>query len=167
MDVLKVIIAPDGTALIRCPGCGREKVVPTSRLKSKFKFKVKCPCSSVFAVQLEFRRRFRKATDLEAYFEKLRAQDRWGKIHWQSSGGGARASNCMVKNVSAHGIGVVPGASHDLHEGDFIQVRFTLDNSAATPIEKKAVVRSAATTYLGCEFLDEDKDDKHLGFYLL
>ena len=55
----------------------------------------------------------------------------------------------------------------NLNENDLIILRFTLDNSASSQIEKKAIVRSVKKNYAGCEFFGVDDYDRTIKFYLL
>ena len=58
-------------------------------------------------------------------------------------------------------------SSLKVEEGDHVTIKFTLDNSAATQVEKDAIVKSVINTRIGCEFLDSDRGDATLGFYFL
>jgi hypothetical protein len=62
-----------------------------------------------------------------------------------------------LTTVDKHGIGI----------GDDIEVKFTLDNSASTEIERKAHVKWVKDKRIGCEFFEIYRDDVTLGFYFL
>ncbi|MFQ5981728.1 MAG: PilZ domain-containing protein, partial [Candidatus Heimdallarchaeota archaeon] len=75
--------------------------------------------------------------------------------------------NCKIFDISLGGIGITTIGKHNIDEGDYITVKFTLDTPASPTIEKEATVRWVKGNYIGCEFIDTDKNDTNIGFYLL
>lgn len=167
MEIQKVFMGEDGMATISCPSCRKEKIVSGAKLKGKHKFKIKCTCEEVFSVQIEFREKFRKETNLDGFIEKLSQDEKWGKIIWQSTTTNSHSVNCKIKNISVLGIGLTIFGTQKIEEGDHIKVEFILDTPSSPKIEKKAIVRSVRGDYIGCEFFEDDKYDPKLGFYLL
>lgn len=168
MITQKKFVGKDAAVKLSCPECHDVKNVPVSALKNRFDFKAKCPCGTIFRVQLEFRKRFRKQTEFPGYYEKVTPETLWGNTRWETISHDAAIINCRVGNLSSHGLGLhIADADHPIVKDDLLKVVFILDNSAGTVIEKKSVVRSVAGDYIGCEFTDEEKDDTKIGFYLL
>jgi hypothetical protein len=167
MEFQKVFIREDGNINIRCPACMTEKVISSKMLSGKHKFKAKCACGSVFGVQCESRKKFRKQVDLGGIILRPDYGKRWGRTLSESEVTRIKPINCKVRNISMEGIGLTLVQDVQINEGDFIMVRFTLDNTALTEMEKKCIVRANSNSYIGCEFFDSDKNDTKLGFYLL
>ena len=73
----------------------------------------------------------------------------------------------VILNISRNGVTLTTVHKHGIEVGDEIKVKFALDNSASTEIEKKARVKWVEGNYMGCEFFETDKNDLTLAFYLL
>ena len=154
MDMQKVYVRHDSTAVVNCPNCGTEKTINTAKLEKRGKpFKLRCTCRSVFRVFFEFRKAYRKRTNLEGYYTPISESKQWGKIH--------------LENISLTGIEFVTLHMNRLKEGDEIKVAFTLDDKRHSKIEKNAVVRWVKDKHIGCQFTETDQYDKVLGFYLM
>jgi len=159
MDTEKVYVNPDDqTAVLKCPHCGTVR----SRYVEKFKgprrhVKIRCLCQTVFRIVLEFRKTFRKGSELQGYHAKLPGVGEWGEM--------------LVTNLSISGIGFVSLTKHDFSEGDEVKVKFTLDDRKGSKIEKKALVRWVQERDIGCEFMAsvgyDDTYDTALNFYLI
>ena len=167
MEIQKIYIGENDTVVVRCPKCKETKAVPALKLKDKHRFKVRCSCKAVFDVHLEFRKQYRKETNLDGFFEKLSEPDKWGDIQMESISSGSHALKCRIKNISVLGIGFSSNATHKLEKGDHIKLIFTLDDSVSSKVEKKAVVRGVSGNYVGCEFFESDKHNPRIGFYVL
>jgi len=167
MELQKIFIRQDGTAAIRCPKCGKEKLFPVVKLKGKHKCRVRCTCKAVFGIQLEFREKFRKETNLDGFVEKHSQEEKWDKIIWQSTTTDSHSVNCTIRNLSVLGIGLTTIGNKHIKVGDQIKVEFILDSPSTPRIRKNAIVRAVKDNYIGCEFYDTDKHDQELGFYLL
>ena len=84
--------------------------------------KLQCKCKSSYQIFLEFRKSFRKTTNLEGVYTALARSDERGKI--------------FVKNLSKKGIGFTTFSDHKLSQEDEVQVVFTLDDQKKYKIEK-------------------------------
>ena len=172
MKFQRIIISDDGkSAEIQCPSCLKKKNVPIEKVPQKFWFIVKCSCGSEFVMQHELRSRFRKNVHLTGVVMKRGAQQnsKWGKTLNASIGDTSRL-NCMIINISTIGVGVfLTGRAQTgkIRVGDVLLVRFNLDNSASTKIEKMVTVKAVKNNYIGCEFFNNEKEDKNVKFYLL
>ena len=154
MEVQKVDVNPDGTAVVNCPSCGTTKVVHVGKFKGpKRRIKIRCVCNSSLSVTFEFRKAYRKKTSLEGFYAKVRPAQAPDKME--------------IKDLSMTGLRFVTTSSHALREGDEVMVKFTLDDKNRSKIEKKAVVRWVQDREVGCHFLESVQYDKALGFYLM
>jgi len=167
MKFQKVYLRDDGKISIRCPACMIEKDIPTQKISGKHKFKVKCTCGIIFGIQCESRQKYRKQINLDGILINPGQDLKWGKTLSESQETRIKPINCQICNISLRGIGLKIPDKIKIEEGDLMLVRFTLDNSASTEMEKKVIVRIVKDTYIGCEFFDADKNDTILGFYLL
>lgn len=159
MELEKVYVNPDDlTAVLKCPQCG----IARTRYVGKFRgprrrVKVKCSCQFVFRILLEFRRTFRKGSELQGYYTKLPATGAWDEM--------------LLTNLSISGTGFVTLTQHSLSKGDEIKVKFTLDDGRSSKIEKKALVRWVNDRDIGCEFMAsvgyDATYDTALNFYLI
>ncbi len=167
MEFQKVFTRDDGTVLIRCPDCMTEKIISSQRIPGKNRVKVKCTCGTVFGIQCEFRKKYRKQVNIAGLLLKFSQDPRWGKTLSESHETNIKPINCQICDISFGGIGLKVFDKINIQEKDTILVKFNLDNTASTRMEKKAIVRVKRGNYLGCEFSDTDKNDRALGFYFL
>ena len=167
MEYQKAYIKDKGPVPIRCPACMTEKELPYQKIAGKHKFKVKCTCGSVFGIQCEYRGKYRKEVNLDGIVLMPSQNLKWGKTLSESQETKIKPINCRIFNISLGGIGLRLQSKLEIEEGDLMLVRFTLDNSASTEMEKKVIVRAVKDTYIGCEFFEADKNDTTLAFYFL
>jgi hypothetical protein len=167
MEFQKIFIKDDGTTSMRCPACMAEKSMHYEKLPRRHKFIVKCLCGSSFGVQFEFRKKYRKSVNLDGIILKQEQGDKWGKTLSESHVTKIKPANCKITNISVAGAGFNLIDSVKINENDLIIIKFNLDNSAATMIEKKAIVRLVKDKYIGCEFAEKDEFDTALKFYFL
>ena len=110
-------------------------------------------------IKIELRREHRKKVNLEGVFMRgpgdriaIKSDD-WGSI--------------LITNLSRHGIGFNVFDKQDFRVNDRFRVKFALDNTARSVIQKAVVVRSVAEEAIGCEFAGKDPCDVTLGFYMM
>lgn len=170
MEKQKVYITGNNTVQIQCPDCAKSRSVPVSTLK-KHLLKVRCSCGTLFGLELEFRRHFRREMRLDGVFRNLsqEAEEQGADVlvRYQGTKKGPGAANCTITNLSRGGLGFVTKAAHTIRTGQELQLEFALDNTVGTFIVKKALVRVVRDRYIGCQFTDADRPDATLGFYLL
>jgi hypothetical protein len=166
MEIQKIFVGLDGKVSVTCPRCGKSERGPASFI-DKHEMTIECTCRYVFGIQLEFRKGFRKETNLNGFIEAISKEERWAKLIWQSRSPVDQSVNCKVTNLSRLGLGVSTMRRLLINKGDWVKVEFTLDDSASNRMLKKGIVRVAKGNYLGCEFFDEEKNDPKIGFYLL
>lgn len=154
MEIQRVYVKEDNTAVVNCPNCGAAKAVNAGKLNKRGKpLTLRCSCLSLFKVFFEFRKSHRKKANLEGYYTILPESKQWGKMR--------------VDDISLNGIGFTTLYNNNLKKGDEIKVRFNLDDTRRSEIEKKAVVMWVNNKSSGCEFAETDEYDRLLGFYLM
>lgn len=167
LEAQRVFLGGDGKATLQCPNCWKKRELTAQAVGARHRFKVRCNCGRMFRVKVEYREKHRKPTDLDGFILRLEDDERWGELLNESIPTYLNIINCKVRNISVLGIGLFTAGRHPFKVGDAIRVRFTLDSPSRAAVAKKAVVRTIQGQYLGCEFLEPDKHDKNLAFYLL
>ncbi len=153
MDVQKSFVNTDGIAVVKCPSCSKVKNMQADQFRGKqHTLKVRCSCGYSWSLLLDFRRHYRKDTDLGGLYA----------LESPAAGGG----RLTVMNISRSGIGCNITGLHSIKIGHKIRLQFTLDNKKRTPIDKRAIVRTVHGNYIGCEFIEDRAFEKDLGFYL-
>jgi len=154
MEVERFFVKPDSTADIKCPYCRVVKTVPVAKIKDPEKvIEVKCLCRKVFNVILEFRKMYRKETELKGrYVNQSRDNDEGGII---------------ISNISMNGLGFHIVGAHKIEQDNILKVEFRLDDDQKTFISREVVVREVQGNVAGVEFVNVDKYDKFLDFYLM
>jgi len=152
-ETIKAFVKDDFAVTLVCPSCGTTKTVSVASYKSKCHFiKVRCPCQTLFRVQLEFRRHYRKPVDLEGFFKSIKPTGMSGDVH--------------IEDVSQGGVGFRTTNVHFLEKGHVLSLNFTLDDKHGTRLIKEVVVMSVDGDFIGCSFTEKQAYDKKLGFYL-
>ena len=151
----KTYVRPDNTAVINCPHCGFQKAVPVVNYKgSKSSLKIKCSCKKVFTVNLEFRKRVRKRTNLRGTYTN-HSKNKRGKI--------------VIRNVSVDGLEFASMDVSQFKIEDELTIEFTLDDAQRSEVTKDVIVRDVRERTVGCEF-ERSGDlafDGPLGFYIM
>ena len=153
MDVQKAFVDTQGNATIKCPQCGIIKHLPVTQYRGRqHALKVRCNCNYAWNLLLDFRRHYRKKTELSGTYT----------LDAPTNGGG----RLTVVNISRSGVGFEVTGLHAIMIGQKARLQFTLDNKKKTHIDKHVVIISVKNGYVGCEFLDDRVFEKDLGFYL-
>ncbi len=154
-EVVKIYVTPAGDAIIKCPECERVRTLTVDKFRgSKHVLNVKCSCTKVFRVSLEFRKFYRKQARLSGDYFLLPEKKHRGRM--------------VVVNISQGGIGLDIMGNHGLNPGQEIQVCFTLDDKHGSVIDRRAVVRVVSKNNVCCEFMGKSSaHEKALGFYLM
>ena len=152
----KTYVRPDNTAVINCPHCGTQKSVPVGSYKgSKSSLKIKCGCKNIFTVNLEFRKKVRKRTNLRGTYSNHSQRGNRGTI--------------VIKNISVSGLEFSSMDAHNIKVGNELTVKFSLDDEQRSEIIKDVIVRDVRKNSVGCEFekSGEFAFDGPLGFYVM
>lgn len=150
----KSFVKSGDEATIVCPQCNSAKIVAVRQFRQHLHMlKVKCRCGYDFKVQLEFRRHYRKETDLPGVYNPTAP----------AIGGG----KAMIINLSLGGACFELRGIHDLKIGQKGVLVFTLDDRKETILTKSIFIRTVTGNRIGGEFVEDRAFDKDLGFYML
>jgi PilZ domain. len=154
MNILTVHVRADDTATLVCPSCNSIQHFSATKYRhARHTLTVRCRCATPFSVLLNFRRHFRKPTNLNGTYEII------GR---NGTGGGL----IQVNNLSRGGAGFSVSGRHHIAPGQNILIEFHLNDKKKTMVKKEAVVRSVQQNSIGCEFKENTDLDKNLGFFL-
>ncbi len=152
-ETLKAYVQDDDCITITCPVCNQPACLKVESFRNKCQtFKVRCACKAVFKVKVDYRRFYRKPTEIPGIYKSLIPPGPGGEI--------------MVINLSKGGIGFKAFTGHGIREGATLQVSFELDDKKRTYLQKKVNVQNINGDVIGCRFSDPDLFEKALGFYL-
>jgi PAS domain S-box-containing protein len=159
-QVTTVLLSGGQAANLACKNCNHQKRLDISEIRVLgTQLKVTCACGETMFIKVELRQEHRKSVDLPGMFIRsrndhlnLKSND-WGRVR--------------VCNLSRHGVGFKAPAKTELRVGDRLRLKFTLDNTAGSVIQKEVDVRSVAGGVVGCQFLGQDPCDVTIGFYML
>lgn len=153
-ELIAVHVDNNGMAIITCPSCGMIKKVSVSKYKNKkHRLDTRCQCGKRFDLQLNFRASYRKDVTLPGTFMIISPRP----SHW---------CDMVVSDLSRRGLGFKNRDTVGIYKGDILRVKFNLNNTKKTLIEKQVVVKIVKEKYIGCEFRDLALEEKELGFYL-
>ena len=154
METVKAFVREDDTVTIVCPACKTPKNASVASFKNKTHYlKVRCRCENVFRVHLDFRRFYRKPTDIPGRYKTLNPRAHGsGAIH--------------IVNISQGGLGFTVSGINTIEEGHRLEVSFELDDKKMTSLQKEVVVQSVSEDFVGCRFSASQAYEKELGFYL-
>jgi hypothetical protein len=154
MKFQKAFVRQDNSVVIKCPACLKAKIISAAKFKDRSKsIKVRCSCQAIFTVFFEFRRTYRKATNLAGSYVNLSLSK--------------ERHNMTVQNISLTGLGFNTEGKHKIEKGHELEVRFLLEESSDAIINERVIVRLVEEKFIGCEFLAQGTFNKSLGFYLL
>ena len=160
-ELLQTALLKDGTtANVACKNCNRQRLIEIAEIRTLgTRLKVTCVCGNEMYFKVELRREHRKEVRLEGVFIRgpgdriAPKSDNWGRI--------------LINNLSRNGIGFKIFDKHDIRAQDRFRVKFNLDNTARSAVQKEVIVRSVAGDIIGCEFTGKDPSDVTLGFYMM
>jgi hypothetical protein len=162
---IKLFVHKDNIVKLRCPNCHEKKQIPASVLKNKYKLRGRCKCNSVIEIDLEYRKTFRKETNLRGYYSDNLEELQSVKVDDGDLVTNITSTNCYIMNISTYGLGFKSLNHHNIINGAILYVIFQL--LAGTIIDKKVIIRNVQGDNIGCEFIDVQEEDKDIGNYLL
>jgi len=150
IPVKKIYVDNDGIVNFTCPQCGITKKESAYIYRSHPEpVTIGCTCQNVYVVQIEFRRDYRKRTNLSGSYATTKREI------------------MTVKNLSMGGSGFEAKLDHGLIHADSIMVEFRLDNNQRSLIKKNATICGIKGNYISCKFFNPPGSlDPDLGFYL-
>ncbi len=153
MPDVKVYVREDNTATLVCPSCKAARNFDAGQYRDKrHTFSVRCRCQNLFSVQLDFRRNYRKLTNLVGTYDTV--------------GGGSGGGILTINNISRSGLGFTVSGIHSIKKGQLLQIEFQLNDKKKTALNKQAIVKRVNENSIGCEFKSISEHDKVLGFFL-
>lgn len=149
-----VHIRDGSSATLICPACGLARQIAASRFRNdRHNLAVRCRCATLFHVVLDFRRYFRKSTNLAGTYTR-------------SSSAGPGGGVIHIHNISRIGVGFTVSGQHRIEPGQELQIECQLSDRNQTVVKKQATVRTVQENTIGCEFAGSGDLDKALGFFL-
>ena len=103
-DVVKIYVTPAGDAIIKCPDCERVRTLTVDKFRgTKHVLNVKCSCTKVFRVSLEFRKIYRKKPWLSGDYFLLSEKKHQGRMVVVNISQGGSCLDRKVNNGLNHG----------------------------------------------------------------
>jgi hypothetical protein len=174
-NIQRVFVKPGDTTTIHCPKCQLAKTVDVSKFRAtRHTITARCTCGHSFTIRLEFRRAYRKKTELPGRYEVRTAKtdDKQRKkssltgvynMQGLTTGG---SGHMQVTNISSGGVQFTTPGSHAIEVGQQIQIVFTLDDRKKTEISKRVIVQSIVGNIINCRFSGDETLEQGLRFYL-
>jgi predicted RNA-binding Zn-ribbon protein involved in translation (DUF1610 family) len=153
-SIKKLYVDDAGMVTFLCPKCGDSRKQSVVKYRDHIgSVRMSCICGYDSEVKLEFRKFFRKDTELQGLYYRTTPDGHWGKM--------------IVRNLSMVGCRFEMIRKDPLAEGEEINIQFTLDNPRSSIIRKKAIVSLVEGHSVGCKFCDPPGYiDSEIGFYL-
>lgn len=153
-ETVKAFVQDDDCITIKCPDCGKSAHIKVESFRNKCQtIKVRCTCKAVFKIEVDYRRFYRKPTEIAGIYKSIQPPGRDG-------------GEVLIINLSQEGIGFKAFSGHGIRKGDTLQVSFELDDNKRSYLQKQVRVQSINGDVIGCLFSDPDLFEKALGFYL-
>ncbi len=155
----KYYISKKGTINIKCPYCSAVKPVSIDKLRTKSHLlKVKCTCSRVFPVMIEYRQYYRKTVHFLAEYINDTNTTREVKPG-------------IVTDISLGGLALKVFNDPTIELLDTLKIIFRLDNKLRSEIKKRLTVVHIdhKKGVVGCEFEEMQNagsQEKDLYYYL-
>jgi len=149
---------PSGMINIQCPTCEKTYLISVDKFKGKKNtVNIKCYCDNRFAIDIEFRKNFRKKVDFFGSY-RLTSESTYN------------SKDCKIINLSLGGIGFKITSDSTLKDGDLLIIKFILDNKEKHEIERTIKIRyiDQLTGMVGGEFLYSQigSYDRQIYYYL-
>jgi len=75
--------------------------------------------------------------------------------------------NILIKSISVTGIGFETKSLRGIKVGDAFEIAFLLKDSFDSAVRESIVVRRVQGSFIGAEFLEKDKYNYELDFYVM
>jgi len=72
----------------------------------------------------------------------------------------------LVEDISMGGLGFNNMTPHNLEKGTILEIKFKLDDNNRTELKRKVKIMLVKGHFIGTEFMEKNRFDKELGFYL-
>lgn len=156
---MKAYADENGLVTFVCQDCARVQKEQAQAYKGvKMPVRIQCKCGNVYEVEIEFRKFYRKETNLEGIYSTAQKSSDWGR-NW---------GNIIVIDLTMQGCKFETLKANLLNPYEEIEIEFYLKNDKNSLIKKRALVRYISQNYVGCEFIElPGSQDPDLGFYLM
>ena len=135
-----------------CPNCGYAKQIDTKKYKEiQKKLKAKCKCGEVFTFTIEFRKCYRKNVRLPGEYRVPESKE---------------SGEFTIEDLSLSGVQFVTLNRHRMEMNNIVTLKFRLNNSARTEIERSAKVMWIKGNNVGAKFIGPKSFERDLAFYL-
>lgn len=154
----RIYVTQDNKARFVCPECKKEWVKDVSAfvaIENAKRIKAKCTCGNSWSCIFEKRRFFRKEVSLH------------GLYIYKPPGRPQYKGDMEVLNLSLKGLRIKLDVDWEFKIGEWLEVRFQLDNKARTTIRRKVQIKNISGRSVGCSFRETESEDPDIGFYLL
>lgn len=122
--IQKYFVNQQEEVTIQCQTCGRmQTLFMASAENNKHSITINCPCTTTFAVALEFRQNYRQKTHIKAHFRALSTPR-------------ARARGCIIADQSQGGLLLQVTEKVPIKHNDQVIVSYRPDSSFPQEIEK-------------------------------
>ncbi len=152
-NIQTFFVSKNNDVTVICPACSSAKTFSVKQFRQhRFSIKARCSCMHKFTFKLDYRRSYRKSTNITGSYSIYSPIEDEGPA--------------KVIDVSLKGICLETINSPSLRVGQKGFIDFTLDDKRKTRLKKEFAVRSINGNIFGCEFVQEQAYEKNLGFYL-
>lgn len=153
-NITTVHVRDNNTATLICPHCGEVRHINADTFQhGRHLMTVRCRCQQTYTLLLNFRRHFRKQTNLQGTYQIV-------------SNGAVGGGIIEIKNISRGGLGFTVSGLHRIEKGQELEIVFQLDDKNKTVLKKRVIVKSVAQNCIGCQFIANTEMEKALGFFL-
>lgn len=144
MKAPKINIDSENNVIVICPQCQTEIFVGKNSYEISTKpLIIKCSCSNQFNIILEYRKNYRRKTDLigEYFYENIKHK-------------------ISINSLSYDGIGFKTSTRHNLTIGDTIEIDFFLNEYKKLKLITTAEVKHIKDDFIGCQFINFDEENR-------
>jgi hypothetical protein len=154
----KYYVNKDGLITIQCPFCEKNRTISVENFRNKVQtLKIKCSCKNTFDIDIEFRKYYRKKTNIIGSYRPVQVTHESAKA-------------CIVTDLSLGGLAIKTTNDPTIKAGDELIINFRLDIKKQNLIEKtiKVLHVDSNNGIAGGSFLESNltSQDKDIYFYL-
>lgn len=154
MEPIKVYMDSENEGEITCPNCEKKKVINVTNYRIvKKPIKVKCRCGYSFSIILEHRRYDRRNVTIPGKLFQIPSKK--------------EVDDILIKSISVTGIGFETKSLTTIQVGDNFEIVFTLDDNFDSAVRERITIKRVKGNFIGAEFLDKDKYNYELDFYVM
>jgi hypothetical protein len=154
IPTIKVFVNQDNCLTFTCPTCSKPASIKVDNLKQKVSpLKVRCACKTIFSLDIDYRRYFRKQTNFSGTYRSIQPHS-------------IREDDILIVNISMEGIGFRVFTGQNIKVGHKLELKFHLDDKKKTPLRKEVDVVNVDNDFIGCRFAGNQTFEQALGYYL-